>query len=73
MDNKTGIVKWKRPNPSSVLYCHPIKFIFTKESRTLVTKEKATMEKFIDKLSIFNNKENNTNHLLRNVAYNGRW
>lgn len=50
IDMATNKILWKNPNPSSVLYCRPIKFIFVKESPTLVASEKNYMDIQINNL-----------------------
>jgi hypothetical protein len=50
IDRATNKILWNNPNPSSVLYCRPIKFIFVKETPTLVTSEKNDMDIQINNL-----------------------
>lgn len=50
IDKATNKNLWENPNTSSVLYCRPIKFTFIKESPTLVTEEKKSMDILINSL-----------------------
>lgn len=50
MDTATGSIVWDNPTPSSTLYCRPIKFMFTKESPSLIKDEHMRIEQLIKNL-----------------------
>lgn len=44
VDNVSGNIIWENPTPSSTMYCRPIKFMFKKESPSLVKDEQMRIE-----------------------------
>ena len=55
VENTSGQKIWENPRPGSTLYCRPIKFIFSKETKDLVKNEEAEIQSQIDVLLPYNN------------------
>lgn len=51
VEDSSGAIVWRNPNPSSTHLCRPVRFVFAKASDALIKREKDFMQSQIDTLT----------------------